>query len=43
MAIAWLCATGVAETAKSTNLKACPHTFVIIVYVDTIDIGVQNS
>jgi hypothetical protein len=28
-----LSATGVAEIAKSTNMKGCPHTFVYIVYV----------
>ena len=27
-----LSATGVAEIAKSTHLKGCPHTFVYIVY-----------
>ena len=29
-----LSATGVAEIAKSTNLKGCPHSFVYIVYVN---------
>jgi hypothetical protein len=30
--IAWLCATGVAEIAESTNLKVCPHTLVYIMW-----------
>ena len=29
----YLSAMGVAEIAKSTNLKGCPHTFVCIVYI----------
>jgi hypothetical protein len=31
--------SGVAEIAKATNLKGCPHTFVYIVYQCDLEIG----
>jgi hypothetical protein len=49
MEIAWLCAqfffflqlstTDVAEIAKSTNLKSCPHTFGHVVYILLISLS----
>ena len=38
-----LSATGVAEIAKSTNLKRCPHTFVYIVYHSVVFFSLITS